>query len=65
MLMVLVVGITVLAHYQPFEEGLSQSMQVSRHGMCQSRVQGLLNALTVYANPESTQVSLHDMSCRS
>lgn len=30
MLMVLVIGITVLAHYQPFEEGLSQSMQVSR-----------------------------------
>ena len=29
MLMVLVIGITVLAHYKPFEEKLSQSMQVS------------------------------------
>ena len=28
MLMVLVIGITVLAHYQPFEDALSQSMQV-------------------------------------
>ena len=28
MLMVLVIGITVLAHYQPFEDTLSQSMQV-------------------------------------
>lgn len=28
MLMILVVGTTVLAHYQPFEEPLSQSLQV-------------------------------------
>lgn len=28
MLMVLVVGITVLAHFHPFQEPLSQSMQV-------------------------------------
>ncbi len=28
MLMVLVVGITVLAHFRPFEDSLSQSMQV-------------------------------------
>lgn len=28
MLMVLVIGITVLAHYQPFQETLSQSVQV-------------------------------------
>lgn len=33
MLMVLVIGITVLAHCQPFEERLSQSMQVSCSAM--------------------------------
>ena len=34
MLMVLVIGITVLAHYQPFEDSLSQSMQVSDAVAC-------------------------------
>ena len=40
MLMVLVVGITVLAHYQPFEEALTQSMQV-RHDMLLLRFKGV------------------------
>lgn len=33
MLMMLVIGITVLAHFRPFEERLSQSMQVGTAGV--------------------------------